>query len=353
MISAPGMEAIASLSAASFLTSLLTAALGIGGGLGLLSVMPSFMPMVAVVPLHGVTQLVSNASRFVFDYRQADTRLLPAYLAGAILGTAAGYFCIGRMPDLYLSAALGGFILLCTWTSLVKKLGKLLTSFFSIAFIQTFLSLFVASVGLISQPVLIKQGLPKNRVIVTHAMQMSVLHGLKVFAFVAAGFPFLHYWQIATVMIAASAAGTYFGGFFRDRIPEKLGIIGLKAGITFFACKMIADAALQSRTPMIVASGVVAVATLAYLTWTYRAAGSTSGGHHHVSLAAIDLLEAEWRVAETNARIERQRQLIQKLGYEKQDVTSARIVFDSLCVSLSLHLQQRRQLLAIQNAKAA
>ncbi len=184
-------------------------------------------------------------------------------------------------------------------------------------------------------------------------MQMSVLHGLKVFAFVAAGFPFLHYWQIAMVMIAASAAGTYVGGFFRDRIPEKLGVIGLKAGITFFACKMIADTAVNDGRPMIVAGGVVAVVTLAYLTWTYRAAGSTSAGHRHVSLAALELLEAEWRVAETNARIERQRQLIQKLGYEGQDVTSAQIVFDSLCVSLSLHLQHRYQLLAIQNAKAA
>lgn len=244
MISALNMEAVASLSAASFVTSLLTAALGIGGGLGLLSVMPAFMPMAAVVPLHGVTQLVSNASRFAFDWRHAETRLLPAYFGGACLGSVAGYFLIGRVPDLYLSAVLGSFILLCTWTGLVKRLGRLLTSFFSLAFIQTFLSLFVASVGLLSQPVLIKQGLPKNRVIVTHAMQMSVLHGLKVAAFVAAGFPFLGYWQIATVMIAASAAGTFFGGMLRDRIPERPGAIALKAAITFFACKMIADAML-------------------------------------------------------------------------------------------------------------
>ena len=155
------MQAIASLSAVSFFTSFVTAALGIGGGLGLLSVMPAFLPMSAVVPVHGVTQLVSNASRFVFDWRHAEWRLLPAYLAGACLGGAVGYLFIGRVPDLYLTAVLGLFILLCTWTNLVKKLGKLVTGFFSIAFVQTFLSLFVASVGLISQPVLIKQGLAK------------------------------------------------------------------------------------------------------------------------------------------------------------------------------------------------
>ncbi|MFI4995021.1 MAG: TSUP family transporter [Hyphomicrobiales bacterium] len=246
MIGGSGTVAILGLSAASFLTSVIAATLGIGGGLGLLSVMPSFVPMAAVVPLHGMTQLVSNGSRFLFDYRHAETRLLPAYLAGACLGGAAGYYFIGRVPDLYLSAVLGGFILLSTWTDLVKKLGKLVTNFFSIAFVQTFLSLFVASVGLISQPVLIKQGLSKNKVIVTHAMQMSVLHGLKVFTFVVAGFPFIRYWQIMAVMIGASAAGSYFGGFFRDWIPEKPGLIALKSGITFFALKMIADAVMTA-----------------------------------------------------------------------------------------------------------
>lgn len=246
MIGVPQMGAVFSLSAASFVTSLLTAAFGIGGGLGLLSIMPSFLPMAAVVPVHGVTQFVSNASRFALDYRNAQTRLLPAYLGGAAIGGAIGYLFIGRVPDLYLSALLGGFILLCTWTSLVRRLGRLLTNFFTLALVQTFLSLFVASVGLISQPVLIKQGLQKNQVIVTHAMQMSVLHGLKVAVFVAAGFPYLRYWQLTAVMLAATAVGSYAGQLLRNRIPERIGAIALKGAITFFACKMILDTLLAA-----------------------------------------------------------------------------------------------------------
>jgi hypothetical protein len=67
----------------------------------------------------------------------------------------------------------------------------------------------------------------------------------------------------------------------------------------------------------------------------------------------IELLEAERRVAETNALIERQRQLIEELGYEGHDITSAQIVFDSLCVSLSLQVQDRHRLRAMLNVKAA
>jgi len=55
------------------------------------------------------------------------------------------------------------------------------------------------------------------------------------------------------------------------------------------------------------------------------------------------LLEAEWRIAECNARIERQRQLIEQLGDEGRDITSEHTVFDSLLASLYLHLQDRQQ----------
>ena len=66
----------------------------------------------------------------------------------------------------------------------------------------------------------------------------------------------------------------------------------------------------------------------------------------------IEVLEAEWRVAECNALIEHQRQLIEQLGNEGRDITSAQIVFDSLLESLCLHLQDRQRLGAL-NGKAA
>ncbi len=48
---------------AAFLSSSLTAVLGLGGGMLLISLMSVFLPPGAVVPVHGVVQLASNASR--------------------------------------------------------------------------------------------------------------------------------------------------------------------------------------------------------------------------------------------------------------------------------------------------
>jgi hypothetical protein len=64
----------------------------------------------------------------------------------------------------------------------------------------------------------------------------------------------------------------------------------------------------------------------------------------------MELLEAERRVVESNALIEYQRQLIEELTYEGHDITSVQIVFESLLVSLSLHVQDRHRLAAIERA---
>jgi hypothetical protein len=67
----------------------------------------------------------------------------------------------------------------------------------------------------------------------------------------------------------------------------------------------------------------------------------------------IELPEVEGRLAEIYSLIERQRQLIEDLGRGGRDCTSEQIVFDSLRISLYLHLQDRFRLLAMLNVKAA
>ncbi|WJV25750.1 MULTISPECIES: TSUP family transporter [Pseudomonas] len=225
----------------SFITSFMTAAIGVGGGIGLLAVMPQFIPISAVVPVHGLIQMVSNGSRFAFDYKSAKIEILPRYVIGCLIGAFIGYFFIGKFPEQYLSLILGFFILAITWTKIVARLGFVFKNFAIVGFFQTFLSLFVAVTGLISQPILMKMNINKNEVIVTHAMQMSVLHGLKVAAFIIAGFAFMDYANLILIMITASTLGSYLGGFLRDRISQRVGAMLLKAGVTFFGLKMIFD----------------------------------------------------------------------------------------------------------------
>ena len=53
----------ASLCLASFLGSFITVAFGIGGGALLLALMASMLPPIALIPIHGIIQLGTNATR--------------------------------------------------------------------------------------------------------------------------------------------------------------------------------------------------------------------------------------------------------------------------------------------------
>jgi hypothetical protein len=56
------------------------------------------------------------------------------------------------------------------------------------------------------------------------------------------------------------------------------------------------------------------------------------------------LVEAEHLVPEISARIDEQRQVVENLATQGHDITSAKIVLDSLLMSLFLCVQERQRL---------
>ncbi|MDH3212584.1 MAG: hypothetical protein OEM05_08875, partial [Myxococcales bacterium] len=60
------------LCAAALATSVLSAIVGMAGGITLLSVMLLFLEPLVAIPLHGVIQLVSNATRTAIQRRHVD-----------------------------------------------------------------------------------------------------------------------------------------------------------------------------------------------------------------------------------------------------------------------------------------
>ena len=58
-----GVGAALLLVVASFFTSALTAAFGVGGGVAMLALMGLFVPVAALIPVHGTVQLGSNTGR--------------------------------------------------------------------------------------------------------------------------------------------------------------------------------------------------------------------------------------------------------------------------------------------------
>ena len=101
-----------------FLTSCLTAVIGMGGGVLLITLMPGLVPAGAIIPIHACTQLASNLSRAAFGWRHIDPAIIPAFVVGAVLGAWLGGELYGTLDLHWVPALIGVLILVFTWVPL-------------------------------------------------------------------------------------------------------------------------------------------------------------------------------------------------------------------------------------------
>ena len=95
-----------------FLTSTVAGVVGIGGGMMLIAILPSFLPLNALIPVHGLTQMSSNFSRAVFGYKDVQYEVIPKFLLGSIVGIGIFAAIINFISLEYVPLFIGAYILL-------------------------------------------------------------------------------------------------------------------------------------------------------------------------------------------------------------------------------------------------
>lgn len=186
----------------------------------MLAAMASLLPPAAVIPVHAVVQLGSNAGRAAVMRQWIDKpRLLP-FLLGSLVGIAIGGSVAVNLPGEVLRLVLGLFILQSLWLPLavmatIRSRGLALGGA-----IASFLTMLVGATGPYVQAILRPLGLGKEGLIATHAAAMTAQHGLKIVAFGLLGFAFAPWLPLVLVMIAAGLLGTLVGRNFLGRLSE-------------------------------------------------------------------------------------------------------------------------------------
>ncbi|MEM6745574.1 MAG: TSUP family transporter, partial [Pseudomonadota bacterium] len=144
-----GWALFAALTGTSFFTSALTAAFGIGGGAALLAILASLLPPAALIPVHGVVQLGSNAGRTAIMARQAVLGALAPFAAGSVLGAALGASVAVALPPWAVQLGVGAFILWSVWGRIpAPGPGRGLTLAAAITgALTTFLTMFFGATG--------------------------------------------------------------------------------------------------------------------------------------------------------------------------------------------------------------
>lgn len=222
-----------------FFTSTVAGVVGIGGGMMLIAILPSFLPLNALIPVHGLTQMSSNFSRAVFGYKDIQTEVIPKFLLGSVLGIVFFASILYFISLEYVPLFIGIYILLSLWSKKFNEKIKRYESYFLAGFFQTGLSIVVGATGPLTMTLLLKDYNDKHVVVATGAALMSITHTLKVFAFMFFGFVFFDYIGILIAMIFGAVAGSYAGTKLRDKINGKKFLLLLKVLLSALAIKLI------------------------------------------------------------------------------------------------------------------
>jgi len=245
------MELIILITSA-FVTSSISAVLGMGGGIILLGVMAIIIPNgYMVIALHGIIQLISNTTRtFVFrKYLIKD--LVKEFLIGAIIGAGLSAIIIFLLIKIFevssaseikvdfLKPLIGIFII---WYLFLKgqKKGKESKSFIKVGSISGLASIFVGATGPLIAPFFLNSNLTKENIIANKAACQMITHLTKIPLFIFFfNVSYIQEYKLLLPLIIAVFIGTNFGKKILDMIPEKLFIKLFKTALFIIAIKLI------------------------------------------------------------------------------------------------------------------
>lgn len=224
------------LIAVSFLGSFITAAFGIGGGAVVLAALATLLPAMAVIPVHGLVQVGSNAGRTYLFRREIYRSAVEPFLLGSLIGIALGSAFVVQLDAGTLQITLGAFIL---WSVVSRPPALLRKSAALTGAISSFLTMFVGATGPFVATYLKSIELNRVQHVATHATFMTLQHLLKTAAFGLLGFAFARWAGLIVLLILSGFLGTMVGRRVLFRMNEARFKLVLNGILTILALRLI------------------------------------------------------------------------------------------------------------------
>lgn len=225
----------------SFFTSFLSASMGLGGGVALLAVMAQLMPVTALVPVHGVVQLGSNAGRAYLMRDHVSWRIVLYFLAGSLVGGLIGGQVVVALPSEILQLVLGLFVLYSLWGPMPKPsadhhgMGVVGIS----GVLSTLLTMFVGATGPFVAVMVKMFSLSRFAHVGTFSACMVGQHTVKIVVFGVLGFAFGAYLPLMAAMVATGFLGTWVGKHFLVKSTDERFGRWLNIILTLLAARLL------------------------------------------------------------------------------------------------------------------
>ena len=240
------------LAVAAFATSVLSAIVGMAGGITLLAVMLLFFEPLVAVPLHGVVQLISNGSRSWIQRRSLRRDIVWRYGLLLLPTGFAGLALARQLPPDGLRSAIGVFVLLATWAPGVLLLGARPENsdahrrFVVLGGAAGFLNVTIGATGPLIAPFFLNLGLDRFALIGTKAACQTLGHLAKLFVFGVVGFAFGD-WALLLVLLGAMVvAGTWTGSQLLAHVNERGFTLLYKGVLSLISLRLVLGSAVAA-----------------------------------------------------------------------------------------------------------
>jgi len=240
-----GALELAILGLAALLTSMLSAIVGMAGGITLLAVMLLFLEPLTAIPLHGVIQLMSNGSRTWIQRSHVERGIVWRYALPLLPMGILGLAVAESLPPAATRALIGVFVLLATWLPGALLLGthpeRIDPSrrFLTLGAVVGLVNMAVGATGPLIAPFFLNLGLSRQGLVGTKAACQTVGHMAKVLIFGFAGFAFLPYLPLLALLSGLVVVGTWIGSRLLDRVSEQTFVRLYKGVLTLIALRLV------------------------------------------------------------------------------------------------------------------
>ena len=196
---------------ASLVTSFISAAFGIGGGFTLIALLALLLPPAALIPVHGIVQLGSNAGRVGIMLKQVVWRPVMPFVIGTVTGAGLGAMVVVQLPPWAVQLALGVFIIWAVFAKL-PPIQQRYILFGGV--VSSFLTMFFGATGNFIAAMVKSMNLDPVPHVATHSLMMTFQHLVKVSIFGLIGFQFGPYMILIFGMVISGFIGTVIGSRF-------------------------------------------------------------------------------------------------------------------------------------------
>ncbi len=230
---------------AAFGTAILSAIIGMAGGIVLLSVMLLFLEPLDAIPIHGAVQLISNGSRTWIQRVHVERSIVWRYALPLLPAAVLGLWIAQALDPPVTRALIGIFVLLATWAPGLLLLGTHPEAsdrnrrFVVLGAVVGVINMTIGATGPLIAPFFLNLGLTRQAMVGTKAACQALGHLAKIAVFGTAGFAFVAYAGPLVLLAAAVVAGTWVGSQILGRVSETLFVRLYKTVLTLIALRLV------------------------------------------------------------------------------------------------------------------